>query len=276
MIEIKSKLNFIYKATVAYTDYSHKTNNFGRDEVSIDVATTDFIYIGFKKPISKIYFNHNTTYSTDAILTVSMWNGSSFVACTVDDETLGLRRPGFIHITKPSTEYSTTINSTVGYFLRLSVSAARAGLKVSGCNLVFSDDYDLSIENPLITQPEYLGSSTSFILNHVASRDEILKRLATKNVSKKKDDGTYEDYNQWDLFDINEVKQSSVFLTLSKIYFNLSDAADDIWMQKSNDYRAKYSELIEKVALSLDMNDDGIKTSDESKSFAPYMVKCFR
>ncbi len=268
MIDLKSLLTVKHEVSTVFSDYSHKTNNFGRDVVSIDLDTTDYIYIGFHKPINAFYFNHLSTYVTEGELSLEVYNGSSWIAASgLGDDTLGLKRSGFIKFNRDQvSQVNSTVNGTTNYWYRMSLSVERLALSISGINLVFADDYELMLEQPYITMPEFLDTLPSHIMIHAACRNEILQSFRNKDYIKLDASGVKQDINAWDLLDIEEVKQGAVYLAMSKIYFNMSDANDDVWANKAHEYREKYQEMIRVAALSLDLNDDGKASPDENKT----------
>jgi hypothetical protein len=268
MINVKELLTVKHEASLAFVDYSHKTNNFGRDVVSIELDSSDFLYVGFRKPINAFYFNHTSTYENEAVLSLEVYNGTSWVeASGKADDTLGLKRSGFIKFDRDQVgQVSHTVDGSNLYWYRLSVSEAREELKIEGINLVFADDYELMLEQPYITLPEFLGkiATTTHILIHAACRNEIMQCFRNKDYYKMSN-GVKEDINAWDLLDIEEIRQAAVYLAMSKIYFNMSDANDDVWANKSYEYRTLYTKMIQVASLSLDVNDDGVVTSNENK-----------
>lgn len=265
MIESKSSLYIKYDADGTYTDYSHKCSNFSRDTFTITLdEATDYIYIGFKKPINALYFNHNSTGYTEGSLTLEYYNGSTYTpVSTLADDTFGLYRSGFIKWERSLDHAESTEDSTQAYWYRLRVSAARTDLEISGINLVFADDYELSLEQPYINTPEFLGNLSSHIKTHAAVRNEVIQRFRNKNYIKVNQQGQKEDINVWDLHDIDEVKQAAVYLAISKIYSNMSDDPTDVWQAKADEYYQKFEKYIQIATLSLDTNDDGIETNEE-------------
>lgn len=253
MIETKSSLTVFYNTT----NVSQKVACFGRDTVEIDMTVVDYIYFGFKKPINSVYFNLLSDYESETELRLECFTGS-WVDLIHNDDTLGLFRSGFIRWTNNSNQIQSEYEGFNRFWYRLGVGRNRDALKISGINLVFSDDYDLMLENPVITSQEFLGSSKSHILYHSATRNEILQNLRAVKTNN-------EDLNQWDLFYIEEVRNASVMGTLSKIYYNMSDNDQDVWYLKSKDYENKFVSLLQKIQASFDVNDDGIEQEDEVK-----------
>lgn len=257
MIDLKSTLSVILKTSTTEVDYTYEMSNFSKDEVTFDLKKEDFIYFGFDKPISTIYVNINTPTLVKSVMTVEYFDPDP-QSCLLLDETGGLMGSGFIRYDGQSC-VKTTFNSISKYWYRLSVDTDRDDVNLAGINLIFSDDYDLTLENPVINSAEFLGISKNHILKHVAVRNDILQKL--RNVGVKTNG---ENYNQWDLHNIEEVKQASVCGVLSKIYFNLSDNKDDVWMSKSKSYSDIYDTLINSVRTSLDTDNDGASDDDES------------
>ena len=52
-------------------------------------------------------------------------------------------------------------------------------------------------------------------------------------------------------------------MALAKIYFNFSDATDDKYYQKYNDYMLKYKDAWGLASLALDENDNGVSDPSE-------------
>ena len=268
MIDTKAILSIKHESSSVFNDYSVKASSFARDVVRIDLLTTDHIYIGYKKPINALYVNHNSSYSTEAVLDLEVYNGTSWInASGIIDDTLGLKRSGYIKFDRVQEgQVSSSVNGANAYWYRLSLSSDRLALDIAGINIVFADDYDLMLEQPYITMPEFLGNLSSHILIHTSCRNEILQSFRNKDYVKIDSNGVKQDINAWDLLEIEEVKQAAVYLAMSKILFNMSDASDDVWASKAHDYREKYQKMLQVASLSLDLNDDGLTSSDENKA----------
>lgn len=260
MIEVKSNLIVIHSSTTN-TNISQKMSVFGRDSFELDLLSTDFIYIGFKKPIDSIFFNITSVNTNELSLKLEYFSGTWNDCSNVSDDTLGLFRSGFLRWDRSlQGQIQSELDGFNRFWYRLSISDDREALSLSGINLVFSDDYDLMLENSLVTQAEFLGSNKSHILYHSATKNDILQNL--RNITTKING---EDLTQWDLIDIEEVKQASVYGTLAKIYYNMSDSQEDIWYKKASDYESKFSVLLQSIKTSLDMNDNGLVEQEEVK-----------
>jgi hypothetical protein len=268
MIDLKSTLTVKTELETTFSDISSKTANFSRDLVTITLLdTSDHIYVGFHKPINSFYFNHNTVDLTEATMTLEFYNGSEWVACSdLADDTLGLKRSGFVNFNR--VQLNQVVNAVDGlskYWYKITISAGVTDLVISGINLVFADDYSLLLEQPYVTMPEFLDTQLSHILIHAACRNEIIQYFRNKDYYKIDAQGVKQDINAWDLLEIEEVKQSAVFLAMSKIYFNMSDTNDDIWAVKANDYRERSLKMLQVASLSVDFNDNGLSDAPEQK-----------
>lgn len=267
MIETKSSLFVKCEIDNVFTDYSHKSSNFGKDSFSINLTVNDFIYVGYNKPINVLYVNHISSFVDEGMLSLQVFNGTEWVNASVEDDTFGLQRSGYVKFKRDLGQVASVVDDVSTYWYRFSSSIAREGLVLSGINLVFASDYDLLLEQPYITMDEFLSSSLkSHILTHVAVRNEILQKFRNKDYYKLDKDGFKQDLNQWDLIDIDEVKQAAIYLAISKIYFNMSDSSSDTWAVKSSEYRSKFESCIQAASLSLDFNDNGIKDIEEVKT----------
>jgi hypothetical protein len=159
-------------------------------------------------------------------------------------------------------QYKVTITETDGSPLIAPITCSFKGI-----NLVFSDDYDLVEEYPSILQHLPDGQET-FIRFHSASRDDILTDLKNSGIVINGQDKKKQ-LDQWDLLDIDEVKEASKFSTLSKIFSWLSDAEGDKFDQLSSKYQAEAGESLTPL-ISIDDDDDGI--SDSSEEVQPNTV----
>jgi hypothetical protein len=201
-------------------------------------------------------------------MTLEYYNGSAWVAAAnLNDDTQGLKRSGFIKWDRAQTNQAkNTVDGNTGYFYRISLSAIRLGLIIAGINLVFADDYELSVEQPIVMSTDFIGSNSSYILTHVSTRNEILQSFRNKDYYKLDENGVKQDVNSWDLLQIDEIKQAAVYLAISKIFFNASDMNHDIYAIKSIEYRNKYVAIMNVAALSVDFNDNGVTESYENKA----------
>lgn len=271
MIDKRSSLTILHEDNSVFSDHSHKLAAFGRDNLTLDLtAAEDNLYVGFEKPIHSFYIDIPTPDGGEGSLTLEYWNGSSWVSTfELSDDTFGLYRSGFVRWRNSekntiSDQAENEVNGIKKFWYRLSFDTNRT-VGVSGLNLVFSDDYELSLEQPFISDSEFLGSASSHIKTHAAVRREILQKFNDKDYFKYDDEtGRKEDINAWDLLDIDEVRLAATYLALSKIYSQLSDNPEDVWNEKSGKYKEKYDKFINLARLSVDFNDDGIKDDAEN------------
>ena len=271
MININSKLTVLMDDLGTFLDYSLESANYGKDSITLNIASiTDHLYFGFEKPINSIYIDITTPNGASGSSTLEFYNGSTWQdVVNKNDDTLGLFRSGFIQWDRAQVDQDKNeVNSIEKYWYRLKPSLDRIGLVVSGISLIFSDDYELSLEQPYINDSEFLGDEVSHIKTHAAVKREVLQKFRNKDY-KKVDNvtGEIEDITVWDLHDIQEVKLASTYLALSKIYFQLSDSPEDTWAVKSKSYNDKFIKYIQIARVSLDKNDDGIIDTVENKPF---------
>jgi hypothetical protein len=76
-----------------------------------------------------------------------------------------------------------------------------------------------------------------------------------------------ENINPWDLLDMGEIRQASTFLTLSKIFHNLSDSVEDYYAEKGKYYFNQFQDMFKLLAITVDNNDDGYV--DDNERVAP-------
>ncbi len=277
MISKSSSLTILHDSNSTTTDHSHKMSVFGRDSVTLSInSTEDYLYIGYHKPINAIFINITTQEDLEGSLSLEYWNDSSWSSVTnKSDDTLGLYRSGFIRWDREYTnQVKNEVNNESKYWYRITLSQDRTDIAIQGCNLVFSDDYELSLEQPYINNQEFLGSESSHIKTHAAVKREIIQKFRNKNYIKyNSSTGEKEDINVWDLLDIDEVRLAATYLALSKIYYQLSDDQEDVWASKATSYEEKFNKYIAIARLSIDVDDDGLIAPDENKpSFSSRVI----
>lgn len=267
MLDINTKLNVKHynNGTTTYTDFSTESFDYARDHFSLALtASVDYLYVGYDKPINSTFIEMKAINTAATTLTVEFWNGSAWVAVEgKHDDTKGFTRSGFIQWNRNQTaEAQKTINTKLANWYRISSSATLTGSpQVWGINLVFSDDQLLKEEFAGVLSSRFLPSGqTSHILTHVAVRNEIIQRMRNKDNYVK---SSQTSLTQWDLLEISEVKQAAKYFALSKIFLNVSDAADDSYAQKSALYASWAVENINLARASLDFDDDGVTDSSE-------------
>lgn len=263
MINSSTKLSIFLNST----DHSDDLFDFTRDQVSISFGTSDFIYIGFYKPINFFYIDLADANVNNTTLQATIWDGTNWVSVSLEDKTKGFKRSGYVSFNdsiKDSMK-SKTINTKDLFWIRLATSSAMSPVLINGLNVIFADDQELIVEQPEIKSEDFLNGKQSHILTHIAVRNQIIEDLNSK-LSPKFDQvsGQQVELTAWDLLDITQLRQSAINLALSKIYFNLSDKPDDKFYQLSQDYNSRYQKSIQLSFLAIDRNDDGLKSTFES------------
>lgn len=266
MIDMKTALSVKHEDSGSFDDYSSKASQFERDAFTFTLdSSTGYLYVGYRKPINSVYFNCKTEGYTESSITLEYYNGAAWTQLDHSDDTLGFMRPGFVKWSRPEDHSSNDVDGETQYWYRLSVSDTRVDLEFKGINLVFSDDYELSLEDSFVTTQRGLGGKDSHILTHTAVRNEILQKFNKVDYYKLNSSGYKEDINAWDLHDITEVKLAAAYLALSKIYQNMTDDPDGFEEHKSKNYYKQFEKFINIARLSLDVNDDGKKQPSENK-----------
>lgn len=273
MIDPLSKLTVLHDDNSVFTNHTENAADFLRDTFSITLnSSEDYLYIGFAKPFNTAYIALITANTNSNTLNAEYYNGTSWVSLELTDESKGLTRSGFIYWDKSNMK-SATINSIEKYYIRLRPSATHTATTIRGINLIFADDNALKQEFFEIDNETLLPSGEdSHLVNHVGARNAIVQLLRNKGYLKQSDNQTaLKQITQWDLMDIFQVKQAAVMLTLSKIFFMLSDSKEDTWWAKYEEYQDKFEESFELVKLTIDQNDNGLNDVEETNE--PFKVQ---
>lgn len=269
MIDSRTKLTVFQDDNGVFADYSDSAADYIRDDFSITlIAAEDYIYMGFDKPFNATYWEFTTANTSANTFTFERYDGTTWVALTVQDETKGWTRSGYW--TWDSTDMnSVEINSVTKFYIRAKPSTDHTATTARGANLVFSDDISMKTEFFEVDNSNIIPSGeTSHIAVHQASRDKIIQDTRNNSYFKSNATTGIEMVNQWDFLDIQEIKDAAKWLALSKIFFNLSDSQDDHWNQKQNEAFDNYEKSMRLVLFSVDNNDDGVK--DDSEKQSPY------
>lgn len=261
-------LTVLYDNGASFTDYSRESQDYLRDNVALTYVLGDFIYIGLYKPYNALYSEVVTPATTS--MSVQYYNGS-WANLSVNDDTKDMTRSGFIDWEKPSDWQSTLVDTQDLFYIRLSFDGDTA-LTLAGLNIVFSDDQDLLKEVRDIMDFRASGD-TSFIAYHTAARDQIVQTLRNGGDAKRRDqENHYRKLTKWDVLDIGEIRQAAKFLTLSKIFFDVSENDQDKSYIRYKDFLSKFGQSFKLFRLSLDKDDDGIKDDVEWQSLNEIIV----
>lgn len=266
MINTKTKLTVLTDISSTFTDISNDASDSTRDTSGFTLSDSDYIYVGFYKPINS-FFTQLTAFNDNAAeLTLEFYNSSSWTAVTgFQDDTKGFQRSAFIQWDRNQVnEAKTTVNSTELYWYRISTSVTLDAITLQTMTGLFSDDQDLTIEIPEITDSAHLAGKTSHFNAHLSSRNDIIQALRNQgNKTLNWSSGEDKDLTFWDVLEVEQLKQASVYLALSKIFFNFSDETDDKFSEKSNHFYNKYEKAFNLAFLSVDKDDDGLKDEEE-------------
>jgi hypothetical protein len=240
------------------TDLSLKLEEYALPSMAITLLSSEFIYLGYYKPISNVYLELVNSVTSASTMAVKYETASGFVdVVNLVDHTNGLGSSGKISWeTDKSLQISSTLFGVTRYWYKLSVDISTVAMTFLAINVLFSNDKDLVEEYPGIMDQLPTGN-LSFVNFHSSARKDIVQVLRKKYSSGKNL------LTQYDLLDNEEVRLASKFLTLSKIFEWLSDAPADKWEQKSKLYYNKYADYINNITLTVDVNDDGVVQEEE-------------
>lgn len=265
MIDNRIKLTFKHDDNGVFADYSNEAVDYSRDPFTFATSSTeDYIYVGFYKAFNAVYFEFDTANVNANSLTVEVYNvdDAAWEDANAFDQTKGFTRSGFLTWDRTNMG-KTEVDGEEKAWVRIRPSADHSSTTFVGANIVFSDDQELKAHFAEIDDPGLLMGDKTHILRHVAARNEILSYLRQFGHIKYNTDTGEENVTAWDLLDVFEIREAATFLALSNIFYNLSDAPDDIWYQKGRKYELKYENAIRVNRLTVDSDDDGAVDSAE-------------
>jgi len=278
MLKKGNKLTIKYYNGSTYTNYSNELLDFGRDTVSLTLANTDFLYVGYFKSISDLYAELSTANTTDTTFSVEYYNGTTWADVSgLFDESNSFQRSGFISWNRNlSDEQKTTIDGDELFWYRLQPALTHSASVLDGLNIVFADDQDLKKEFFEISQYIPTGAN-SHILTHLAVRDEIIQDIRRDGrFVLDNNTGYVEDIDAYDLLNIDQINQAATYLALSKIFFNIADNGDatDVYIYKRDQYMAKFKNAMQLFFLSIDTDNDGqLDQEERAKSYTPTLAR---
>jgi hypothetical protein len=242
------------------TDLSVKMEEFTLPSVDITLLPSEYIYVGYYKPINDLYFELSPLASTATLIVEYETAAGVVPVLNLVDKTYGLNNSGRVNWESDSTLQVSSIKFGSDLFwYRFSVSSPLAARSFYGINSVFSDDNDLKEAYPGIENNMPTGA-TSFINFHVSARKDIVQTLRKKYTAKGKL------LTHFDLLENEEVRQASKYLALSKIFDWLSDAPGDNWSIKAKQYLSRASDYLSNITITIDENDNGTKEVTEQNT----------
>lgn len=241
------------------------------DTFTTNISPLNTIYIGYEKPINALYFQlasgMNTTGGTMTLeyFSTTGWKGLSPV-----DQTQFFNRNGIINWNMPSDAALLEYGGIEGYYVCIYSAETITALEIQYVGLVFSDDNDIATEYPsVLKECFYPKNQSSFIIYHVSAKNLIMSELSRRGYTKTVN-GVESPVTQWDVLDIYELRQASLYYAMSQIFFNLSDNSSDNYWQKYLEYKDKFDRAFNLATLKIDQDNDGQLDPDENdqmKSF---------
>lgn len=261
-----NKLNIRHSSN----DYSEELNDFLSEDATLLITALDPLYFGKEKPFSNIYFKYGTASATKIEYSIQHFDGNNWVdVLNLNDDTKKQTRSGFI--SWQEADDNTTIEETMvdgvnSYWYRL-VPASDVTVTIDAIGVIFSQDRDIFQTRPALNDSDFrsavVGSDPDYMRVHLDVKQQIIQDIRNDGIIKFQSTNEperlkyYRNITEWDLFDIDEVRQAAKNLALSKIYYTLSDAVDDKWDQEARRFNSNYEKNIDLAHVSLDRNNDG-------------------
>jgi hypothetical protein len=214
-------IDFSQRLTITHNglNVSDKLSSF--DSLYETIDFTHPLIVSKDVPVKNIYVALNEALETPVQISVSYLVDGVFIPVNIIDGTLGLQRNGYI-LTEEALSNTFKIE-------------ASGIVKIEAINILFSDDEDLKREYFPISKEDFKLGALNYNLVNEATRDTIIQRFRQKGISFD-----LRSLSPFDIFDINEVRQASIYLSLSKILEQVSDNKEDTWYVKSVKYFKLY------------------------------------
>lgn len=252
------------------SDLTESCSKMGDEEVSLTISAyaTDALYIGYKKPVRNIFFEVSQALSSGIAKNCSIWNGTAWTSISSVDDTKNFNKSSHLYLDgdQVTASVSKTINGLDLHWIKISFSG-NGSVKFKGINCLFCNEYDLKQEEPAIAK-FYPREIQSHIFSLLAATNFILRKINNSDGWYKCTDGliSNNDFTQFDVFFIDELRDAAVFYTLYKIFLNRSDETDDFYYQRATEYLGRFNDqfkLWQGRMVTLDRDGDGIVSQDE-------------
>jgi hypothetical protein len=273
MIDPQSKLTVLHDDNGTVSNHSDSAADYIRDEFIFSLSSTeDYLYVGYMKPFNATFVALTTPNVNANSLQAEYYNGTTWTSLSLIDETRGFTRSGFLFWDKSDMK-QVSVGGISKYYIRIRPSADHSATTYRGINILFADDNALKQEFFEVDNQNLLPSGeSSHLVQHVGARNMILQMLRNKGILKQSSgSSSLKDLTAFDLHNLEQVRQAAVMLTLSKIFFMLSDSKEDTWWSKYEEYQDKFEESFELLLLALDTDDDG--QEDVSETNEPFKVQ---
>ena len=262
--------------SLSISDYSLALKEYDTAPVTLELTTASYLYIGFEKLFSSVFVELSSKSLAGSTLSAEYFDGTTWQALSIFDETNGLSKSGFINFVAPEDMAANTIDAKEKIYIRLKTDIDTGAIGIKLIDIMFSSDLDLTkIRENIVSKFALNGT---WIGKHIAARDHIIQVIRNKgNVKEvKKNEGLiteeilYKDIDKFDFLDPSQLRVAASYLALYFIFwYELSDEEGDKWQLKAAEMLKLYEDAINAFFVALDFNDDGKQDAkEEAKSDA--------
>lgn len=271
MINPSNILTVLVEDINGITDVTTEASDPSSDTFRTDVTPLNSIYVGFEKPINALYFYIASGFNVDGgKITLEYWSTSGWKGLSPVDQTKFFSRSGVMNWNMPTDAAKLELNGIEQYYLCMYSDDSALNVEFQYIGLVFSDDLDIGIEYPsVLKECFYPAGKTDFFLYHVSAKNYIMSELLRRNYTRTVN-GVKEPITQWDILDIYELKQASLYYAMSQIFFNLSDNSSDNYWQKYLEYKSRFDQAFNLGILRIDQDNDGQVDSEENETMKSF------
>jgi len=257
------------------SNLSEKVKDFTTPAVPLEITDAEYLYVGYRKPFNT-FFCEVSGNSEANTLEAEAWVNGAWASLDILDESEGFNESGFITFEKPKEWALTTIENEEKFFIRLKPSASHSvGSTLKGLAVLFSNDLDLiGVRDNIVSKH---NNGNSWVAKHEASRKYIIQEIRNKGnkivESKEPQENIFNldvkkfiDVTEFDILKPFQLRQASLYKTLSMIYLDeLHDEENDKWQRQGLRYEAEFYKAIDLFFLSIDSDDDGEESAEESR-----------
>jgi hypothetical protein len=261
-------------------DLTVNLNNYHSGNSTLDfIAAEDKLFIGSRFPFNSIYINVGTANSATSAMTIKYWDNSNFVSSVevIDETSVGgasLAQSGYITFV-PSRNNSWSREDTVDskgnedvtglggvtiydqFWIEITFSAdLDAGTQLSWMGDIFCEDADLDSEFPFLARSNvktrFEAGKTDWQEQRVRASKVLIDDLISSAVINSGDN----------LLERHKMMPACVMKT-AEIVFN---AFGDDYQDNKKEARIEYKSRIKKDIFSVDRNEDGMLSVEESRT----------